>query len=75
VKPAPSPAGPETQDIPLPNAPATAPVEMDGLKTMEGKAIQRKKKNEVADKKWVKEMNNKTRMTKNGGRRKNSHQP
>jgi hypothetical protein len=71
----PSPASPETQDTPLPDAPATAPVETEGWKTVEGKAIQRKKKNEEADKKRAKEMNNKPPMTKNGGRGKNSHQP
>jgi hypothetical protein len=75
AKPAPSPASPETQDTPLPDAPTTAPVETEGWKTMEGKATQRNKKNEVADKKWAKEMNNKPPTTKNGGRGKNSHQP
>jgi hypothetical protein len=75
AKPTPSPAGPETQDTPLPDAPATAPVETDGWKTVEGKATQRQKKNEEADKKRAKETNNKPPTTKNGGRGKNSHQP
>jgi hypothetical protein len=43
--------------------------------TVEGKAMQRKKKNAEADKKKAKEMHDNTPMTKNGGRGKNSHQP
>jgi hypothetical protein len=35
AKPVPSPVGPETQDIPLPDTPATAPVETDGWKTVD----------------------------------------
>jgi hypothetical protein len=31
VKPTPPPNGPATQDTPLPDAPITAPVEMEGL--------------------------------------------
>jgi hypothetical protein len=42
---------------------------------VEGKAIQRKKKNEEADKKQAKEINSKTPMIKNSGQGKNSHQP
>jgi hypothetical protein len=75
AKPMPPPDGPATQDIPLPDAATTAPVEMEGWKTVEGKATQRKKKNEEAGKKWVKEMGDKPPKTKNGGRGKNSHQP
>jgi hypothetical protein len=74
MKSTPPPDGLATQDIPLPDAPATTPVEMEGWKTMEGKAIQRKKKNEEAGKKWAKEMNDKSLITKNGRRGKNSHQ-
>jgi hypothetical protein len=55
----PPPAGQETQDTPLPNAPTTAAVEMDGWKTVQGKATQRKKKNEAADKEWTKEISDK----------------
>jgi hypothetical protein len=50
-------------------------VETDGWKTVEGKATQRNKKNDDADKKWMKETSNKPPTTKNGGRGKNSHQP
>jgi hypothetical protein len=75
MKAIPSPAGPETQDIPLPNTPMTAPMEMEGWKTVEGKATQRKKKNEEVGRKWAKEISDKTPMTKNGGWGKNSYQP
>jgi hypothetical protein len=75
VKSTPPPDGLATQDTPLPDAPATAPVETEGWKTVEGKATQRKKKNEEAGKKRAKEMNDKPPMTKNGGRGKSSHQP
>jgi hypothetical protein len=67
AKPTPPPGGPATQDTPLPDAPATAPMEMEGWMTVEGKATQRKKWNEEAEKKWAKEPSNKTLMTKNGG--------
>jgi hypothetical protein len=70
----PPPARQETQDAPLPNAPTTAPMETDGWKTVEGKATQRTKKNENADKKWTKETSDKPPTMKNGGRGKNSHQ-
>jgi hypothetical protein len=75
MKPIPSPAGPETQDSPLPDAPATAPVETEGWKTVEGKATQRKKKNEEAGRKRVIETSDKPPTTRNGGWGKNSHQP
>jgi hypothetical protein len=75
AKSTPPPDGPATQDTPLPDAPTTAPVETEGWKTVEGKATQRKKKNEEAGKKRAKEMNDKPPITKNGGRGKNSHQP
>jgi regulator of replication initiation timing len=73
--PTPPPDGSTTQDTPLPDAPATAPAEKDGWKTVEGKATQRKKKNEEAGKKQAEEMSDKPRATKNGGRGKNSYQP
>jgi hypothetical protein len=75
AKPTPSPAGPETQDTPLPDAPAAAPVETEGWKTVEGKATQRKKKTEEADKRRTGTAREKTPTMKNGGRGKNSHQP
>jgi hypothetical protein len=75
VKPTPPPGGPATQDTPLPDAPATAPVETEGWKTVEGKATQRKKQNEKAGKKWATETHNKPPMMKNGGPGKNFHPP
>jgi hypothetical protein len=59
TKPTPLPASQETQDTPLPDAPMTAPVETEGWKTMEGKATQRKKKNEEADQKRAKKTSDK----------------
>jgi hypothetical protein len=50
-------------------------VEKEGWKTVEGKAIQRKKKNEEAGKKQAEEMSNKPWATKNSRRGKNSYQP
>jgi hypothetical protein len=75
AKPRPAAARPETQDTPLPDAPATVPVEMEGWKTVEGKGTQRKKKNEEVDRKRVEETSNKPPRTKNGRWGKNSHQP
>jgi hypothetical protein len=74
MKPPPSPTGPETQVTPLPDASMTAPMEMDGWKTVQGKATQRKKKNKEVDKKWTKETSDKPPTMKNGGWGKNSHQ-
>jgi hypothetical protein len=51
VKPTPLPTSPATQDIPLSDTPTTALVEIERWKTMEGKAIQRKKKNMEVEKK------------------------
>jgi hypothetical protein len=63
-------------DTTLPDAPTTtAPVEKDGWKTVEGKAAQKKRRNEKADNKWATETSNKPPTTKTGGRGKNSHQP
>jgi hypothetical protein len=42
---------------------------------VQGKATQKKKWNEEAEKKQAKETSNKAPTTKNGGRGKNSHQP
>jgi hypothetical protein len=75
AKPTPPPGGSATQDTPLPDAPATAPVATEDWKTVEGKATQRKKRNEEEDKKRAKEISDKPLMTKNGGQGKNSHQP
>jgi hypothetical protein len=64
------------QDITLPDAPtATALVEKDGWKTVEGKAAQKKRRNKKADNKRATETSNKPLITKTGGWGKNSHQP
>jgi hypothetical protein len=48
----PPPDSPGIQDTTLPDAPTTtAPVEKDGWKTVEGKAAQRKRRNDKADNK------------------------
>jgi hypothetical protein len=63
-------------DTTLPDAPTTAaPAEKDGWKTVEGKAVQKKRRNEKADNKWATETSNKPPTTKTGGRGKNSDQP
>jgi hypothetical protein len=54
-------------DTMLPDAPTTtALVEKDGWKTVEGKAAQRKRRNENTDNKLVMETSNKPLMTKTG---------
>jgi hypothetical protein len=64
------------QDTTLPDAPTTtAPVEKDRWKTVEGKAAQKKRRNEKADNKWAVTTMNNTLTTKNGVRGKNTHQP
>jgi hypothetical protein len=75
AKPTPPPGGPATQGTPLPDAPTTAPAEMEGWKSVEGKARQQKKRNEEADKKRAEEISDKPATMKNGGRGKNSYQP
>jgi hypothetical protein len=72
----PPPDSPAIQDTTLPNAPTTtAPVEKDGWKTMEGKAAQRKRRNDKADNKRDATTTNNTLRMKNGGRGKTTHQP
>jgi hypothetical protein len=72
----PPPDSPAVQDTTLPNAPTTtAPVEKDGWKTVEGKAAQRKRRNDKADNKWAATTINNTPTIKNGGRGKTTHQP
>jgi regulator of replication initiation timing len=64
------------QDTTLPDAPTTtALAEKDGWKTVEGKAAQKKRRNEKADNKWAATTANNTPTTKTGGRGKNTHQP
>jgi hypothetical protein len=64
------------QDTALPDAPTTtAPAENEGWKTVEGKATQKKRRNDKADNKQAAMTANNTPTTKNGGRGKNTHQP
>jgi ribonuclease HI len=64
------------QDTTLPDAPTTtAMVEKDGWKTVEGKAAQKKRRNDKANNKWAATPANNTPTTKNGGSGKNTHQP
>jgi hypothetical protein len=71
----PLPDSPAVQDTTLPNTPSTAPAENEGWRTVEGKAMQKKRKNDKADNKWAVTTANNTPTTKNGGRGKNTHQP
>jgi hypothetical protein len=72
----PLPDSPTVQDTTLPNAPTTtALVENDGWQTVEGKATQKKRRNDKADNKWAAATTNNTPRMKNGGRGKNTHQP
>jgi hypothetical protein len=64
------------QDTNLPDAPTTtAPAERDEWKTVEGKAAQKKRRNDRADNKRAATTANHTPKTTNGGRGKNTHQP
>jgi hypothetical protein len=72
----PLPDSPAVQDTTVPDAPSTtAPAENDGWKTVEGKAMQKKRSNDKADNKRAATTVNNTPTTKNGGRGKNTHQP
>jgi hypothetical protein len=72
----PLPHSPAVEDTTLPDAPTTtAPAETDGWKTMEGKAMQKRRRNDKADNKRAATTANNTPTTKNGGRAKNTHQP
>jgi hypothetical protein len=71
----PLPDSPAVQDTTLPDAPSTAPTENDGWRTVEGKATQKKRRNDKADNKWAATTANNTPTTKNGGRGKNTHEP
>jgi hypothetical protein len=64
------------QDTTLPDAPTTTTLAAkDGWKTVEGKATQKKRRNEKADNKWAATTANNTPTTMTGGRGKNTHQP
>jgi hypothetical protein len=72
----PLPGSPAVQDTTLPNAPSTtAPAERDGWKTVEGKAVQKKRRNDKADNKWAVTTANNIPTMKNGRRGKTTHQP
>jgi hypothetical protein len=71
----PLPDSPAVQDTTLPDAPTTtALAENDGWKTVEGKAAQKRRRNDKADKERTATTANNTPTTKNGGRGKNTHQ-
>jgi hypothetical protein len=62
------------QDTTIPDAlTTTAQVEKDSWTTVEGKAMQRKRRNEKADNKWAAITTTNTLIIKNGGRGKNAH--
>jgi hypothetical protein len=70
----PLPDGNAVQDTTLPHAPTTtAQAEKDRWKTVEGKAVQKKRRNDKADNKRAATTANNTPTTKNGGRGKNAH--
>jgi hypothetical protein len=70
------PDSPAVQDTTLPDAPTTtAPEENDGWKTVEGKATQKKIRNDKDDNKRATTTTNNTATMKNGGRGKHNHQP
>jgi hypothetical protein len=72
----PRPDSTTVQDMTLPNTPTTtAPVESGRWKTVEGKAMQKKRRNNKADNKWAAMTANNTLTMKTGGRGKNTHQP
>jgi hypothetical protein len=71
----PLPDSPAVQDTTLPDAPTTAPAENEGWKTVEGKATQKKRRNDKADNKGAATTVNNTPTTKNGGRGKTTLQP
>jgi hypothetical protein len=72
----PPPDSPAVQDTTLPDDPTTtAPVEKDGWKTVEGKAVQKKRRNDKAANKRVVTTANNTPTMKTGGRGKTTHQP
>jgi hypothetical protein len=72
----PLPDSDAVQDTTLPDAPTTtAPAEKDGWRTVEGKAAQKKRRNEKADNKRAATPTSDTPKMKNSGRGKNAHQP
>jgi hypothetical protein len=71
----PLPDSPAVQDTNLPDAPSTALAENEGWRTMEGRAMQKKRRNDKADNKRAATTTNNTLTMKNGGRGKNTHQP
>jgi hypothetical protein len=72
----PLPDSPAIQGTTLPDAPTTtAPAENDGWKTVEGKATQKKRRNDKADNKRATTTANNMLTTKNGRREKNTRQP
>jgi hypothetical protein len=74
AKTGPLPDSTIVQDMTLPDAPTTtAPVESGRWKTVEGKATQKKRRNDKANNKWAVTTTNNTLTMKTGGRGKNTH--
>jgi hypothetical protein len=72
----PLPDSPAVQDTTLPDAPTTTtPVDTDRWKTVEGKATQKRRRNDKADNKQATITANNTPTMTTGGRGKNTHQP
>jgi hypothetical protein len=72
----PSPDSNAVKDTTLPDTPTTtAPVEKDRWKTVKGKAVLKKRRNEKANNKQVMETCDKPLTRKTGGPGKNPHQP
>jgi hypothetical protein len=71
----PLPDSPTVQHMNLPDATSTAPAENEGWRTVEGKAMQKKRRNNKADNKRAATTANNTLTMKNSGRGKNTHQP
>jgi hypothetical protein len=72
----PLPDRPTVQDTTLPDAPTTtALAEKDGWKTVEGKAAQKKRRNDKADNRWAVTAANNSMTTKTGRMGKTTHQP
>jgi hypothetical protein len=69
----PLPDSPAVQDTTLPDAPTTAPVENERWRTVEGKAAQKKRRNEKADNNRAATTANNTLRMKTGGKGKNTH--
>jgi hypothetical protein len=71
----PTPKTSAEPDVPLPDAPAAAPVATEEWRIARGKAARRKAKAAEAKKKWTATLRDETPNKTNGGRGKKAHQP